>query len=65
MKFEYRIIWTDLATNDQNWCDTPSQEIAIFIAKEQVAAGMLNVIIQVVQEYGDNPYDATWPAIDA
>ena len=65
MKFKYRIIWTDTSKNRQEWCDMSDQNIAIFVAKKKVNDGMQNVIIQVTGEWGTDPNDVSWPAIDA
>jgi hypothetical protein len=50
MKFKYRIIWTNVEKNRQEWVDMPDQNIAIFVAKKKVSEGMQNVIIQVTGE---------------
>ena len=43
----------------------PDQHTALFIAKKKVSDGMQNVIIQVTGEWGIDPDDVSWPAIDA
>ena len=65
MRFKYRIIWTNVEKNRQEWVDIPDQHIALFIAKKKVSDGMQNVLIQVTGEWGDDPNDTSWPAIDA
>lgn len=65
MKFKYRIIWTNINKNRQEWVDIDAQYIALFVAKKKVANGMQNVLIQVTGEPGDDPDDTSWPAIDA
>lgn len=65
MKFKYRIIWTNTEKNRQEWCDISDQHIVLFIAKQKVSLGMQNVLIQLTSEWGDDPEDASWPAIDA
>lgn len=65
MKFKYRIIWTNINKNRQEWVDIDSQHIALFVAKKKVADGMQNVLIQVTGESGDDQNDNSWPAINA
>ena len=54
-----------MSKNRQEWCDVDDQSIAVFVAKKKVNDGMQNVLIQVTGEPGDNPNDASWPAVDA
>ena len=67
MKFKYRVIWTNISKNRQEWCDIDSQGIALFIAKKKVSDGMRDVLIQVTGDSSiqSDPDDASWPAIDA
>ena len=50
MKFKYRIIWTNIEKNRQEWVDIDNQHIALFVAKKKVADGMQDVLIQVTGE---------------
>jgi len=59
MKFKYRVIWTNMSKNRQEWRDVDDQSIAVFIAKKKVNDGMQNVLIQVTSESGDNPNDVS------
>jgi len=56
MKFNYRVVWTDISKNRQDWCDAQdSPNIAVFVAKQKASAGMRDVFIQVICERsGDN-----------
>ena len=63
MKFNFRVIWYNPTKDRQQSVDV-DQNQAIFIAKKKLSDGMQNVVIQVFRDYGDNPDDPTWPAID-
>lgn len=66
MKFKYRVIWTNINKNRQEWVDIDSQHIALFVAKKKVADGMQNVLIQVTGDHSImDTEDTSWPAIDA
>ena len=59
MKFKYRVIWTNMSKNRQEWCDIDEQHIALFVAKKKVNDGMQNVLIQVTSESGNDPEDVS------
>ena len=59
MKFKYRVIWTNMAKNRQEWCDIDEQHIALFVAKKKASEGMQNVLIQVTAENGNDPEDVS------
>ena len=63
MKFNFRVIWYNPTKGRQQSVDA-EQNHAIFIAKKKLSEGMQDVVIQVLSDYGDNPNDPTWPAID-
>ena len=65
MIFKYKVIWFNNVKNRQEAADVDDQYVALFIAKKKLADGMQNVIIQLFPEWGSDPDDATWPAIDA
>jgi hypothetical protein len=59
MKFKYRVIWTNIGKNRQEWCDINDQHIALFVAKKKCSDGMQNVVIQIISESGDDPDDVS------
>ena len=68
--FTYRVIWGNPVKNRQEFADFREANIALFVAREKVVNGMVNVEIRVERADmapADSPVDdddPTWPGVD-